>query len=621
MKDLDAFVSTVKQMATAAEEGDREARQHLRDELWSLSKSERIEVANKLEDGKSVSVVRGADNTVVSLTFSPSISQRVFGYFGTRTVHAVEITSPVTENINSSSGSYSQLRQEYERLPLSVRQMLVDKRFVVAIAETMSKAQPDREKESNFNPLFGGKSEPDRFAAQSIASEHRIVLAERSKASDGQYHANAIGPLLREQVGAAVERYMGSGQLSKSEAFRGALLKDLEQMPQEIRNRYHRYIVPAQDGPAALFAIEFALLTRSTNGDLALEREGEIHRYFKQTGAVVRELLGADLSEQQQCLNSLEKDAEMITAPLHLSAADSIEAMARQALSGIAKGQTGDQNSFKPVAATLGKLDYRQRIKLAERLSWILGTSTDNGPGLKIERDVIGSIRSMSFIPVGLGDGQENIQAVEILSPLVENYNASDEFFRRVVAEVERLPPKVSDYLYAHRWVIASAHTMLEGAPDLDRRYEQPPTGLGCLSRDCAAGIELPDERRILIPEHSKSANGKWSSNKSAVEQVVRHEVGHVMDHAFGQISHNQEFVDAYQKDLAGMPQAVRAKVAYQTQDGWKGPEEMFAELFGIILRRDDKVLKDFEGHWLLHYYMRRTEQVIIDKLGDRLKR
>ena len=78
------------------------------------------------------------------------------------------------------------------------------------------------------------------------------------------------------------------------------------------------------------------------------------------------------------------------------------------------------------------------------------------------------------------------------------------------------------------------------------------------------------------------------------------------MDAAFGQISHSKEFVDAYNRDVAEMPQAARDRAEYFLQSGWTGPQEMFAELFGIITRRDDSVLNLFDRDKIVHTYMKR---------------
>lgn len=575
-------------------------------------------VAARLENESGVSIVRDSNQGVRSITFSPTTIERIEGYVTDKPAHAIKITSPVTENVNASPAAYIAARQEYEKLPLATRQLLVDKGFSISIGETMSKALS--RKDGTPDPAFGNVADEDRYAAQFFSKENRIVLAETSKGSDGKYQPNQLASLLREEVGEVVDRSQ-TNRFSAQDSFLKALDNDVSAMPLEIRNRYHRYIVPSQDGPGELFSTEFSLLTRTDNKDFSFSRYNDINRYFKNSENAARALLGSVLPpEQQRRLDQLDKQAAVIPQAQKSVVPGSIDSLAETALKNLALGESGNQDALNQVGRDLWKLDYKSRTELSQRLQWTLGTSVNGGPGVELTKDVIDNVRSMTFYPVESSNPNEKIHPVQIPSPVVENYNSTDAHFKTVQNEAQNLPPKVYNYLQDHNWVIATAHTILEGAPDIDKNSTEP-TDVGCNSNDCAAGIEMDYGKRILIPEYTRTPDGSFFHNVEQVPQTVRHEVGHAMDSAFGRISHSLEFVNAYKQDVAAMPQADREKAEYFLQAGWTGPQEMFAELFGIITRRDDSVLQMFDRDRILHKYMKRTEQVIKEKMGDWLDR
>ena len=378
----------------------------------------------------------------------------------------------MTENVNASPQAYIAARQAYESLPLAARQLLVDKGFSISIGATMSKALA--RKDGTPAAAFGNVTDEDRYAAQFFDKENRIVLAETSKNSDGQYQANQLPSLLREEVGEVVDHSQAT-HLSDQDSFRKALDKDVSAMPLDVRNRYHHYILPSQGGPGELFSTEFSLLTRQDNKDFSFSRYNDIHRYFKNSELAARDLLSSVIdSQQQNRLSQLDNQAALIPPVQKVLVPGSMDSLVEKSLKNIALGEGGNQDAINQVSRDFWPLDFKTRTEVSERLGWALGTSVNDGPGLKVTKDLIDNVRLMTFRPVRSSNPNERLNSVGIQSPVVENYNSSDKHFRTVQEEVMNLPPKVYDYLQNNHWIVATAKTILEGAPDIDKKSNEP---------------------------------------------------------------------------------------------------------------------------------------------------
>ena len=161
----------------------------------------------------------------------------------------------------------------------------------------------------------------------------------------------------------------------------------------------------------------------------------------------------------------------------------------------------------------------------------------------------------------------------------VENRGATPEFQAKMQKEVDQLPAGVRRLLDANGTKIVVGDKISGVYPEL--AGVQPRGWPPGSTWDNADGMYSPSDKTTVITEH-RVDDGKTVKNERA-EGVVKHEVGHAVDHAMGNFSQSDEFKAAYDKDVAALSPADRAKLAYLLQPGNAGKSETFAEVFGAM--------------------------------------
>ncbi len=82
----------------------------------------------------------------------------------------------------------------------------------------------------------------------------------------------------------------------------------------------------------------------------------------------------------------------------------------------------------------------------------------------------------------------------------------------------------------------------------------------------------------VVAVKVARTSEGMVTNNR--VGSATLHELGHAYDKWAGFPSRSEEFMSAYQQDVAKLDATQREKDHYYLQPGRNGPRELFAELF-----------------------------------------
>ncbi|MDZ4832748.1 MAG: LysM peptidoglycan-binding domain-containing protein [Candidatus Melainabacteria bacterium] len=161
----------------------------------------------------------------------------------------------------------------------------------------------------------------------------------------------------------------------------------------------------------------------------------------------------------------------------------------------------------------------------------------------------------------------------------VENRGATPEFHAKMQKEVDQLPAGVRRLLDANQTKIVVGDKVSGVYPEL--AGVQPRGWPPGSTWDNADGLYSPDDKTAVVTER-RVDDGKDVKNERS-EGVMKHEIGHAVDHAMGNFSQNPEFQKEYDKDVAALSPADRRAVQYLLQPGNAGKSETFAEVFGAL--------------------------------------
>jgi hypothetical protein len=188
--------------------------------------------------------------------------------------HAIEVTSPTVENYNAQPGFYDQVKSEYYRLPLNLRQLLVDNKYVIATGHSIIDASPDLAKETS--PEL--KGDYNHAEGLHLSGEKRILVVEKSKLPDDKWVENYEPKLaLRHEIGHAVDHLLGSP--SQTSEFKDAYDKDSAAMSPATKKLIEYYQQKAPYGEMETFAQLFGLLTRAPGEQLSATDAAMLNAY------------------------------------------------------------------------------------------------------------------------------------------------------------------------------------------------------------------------------------------------------------------------------------------------------------------------------------------------------
>lgn len=137
----------------------------------------------------------------------------------------------------------------------------------------------------------------------------------------------------------------------------------------------------------------------------------------------------------------------------------------------------------------------------------------------------------------------------------VHRKSGSPEFTEKMNKAFEELPPHIQKLLEKHGVTVESARKITDAMPEFKgvKPFKDRPgdydSGVGALTSG--------DGKKIVIPEGRINVEtGKWEPMGNR-EPSLRHEVGHALDHILEtgkSFSQSQEFIDAYNRDIAKIP-------------------------------------------------------------------
>jgi tetratricopeptide (TPR) repeat protein len=192
---------------------------------------------------------------------------------------------------------------------------------------------------------------------------------------------------------------------------------------------------------------------------------------------------------------------------------------------------------------------------------------------------------------------QSNSSSTGAYSPINQTLNAAETIHRLVRIEppkgkipavtpafaqrIEQLLATVPTPIL-HFLLASDAHvTLMPSVVEVDYRIQNTtPRGWN----DSASWKDSPALTRgkvVVVSQYRMDdKTGDYTDIMNSDELgVVRHELGHALDHCLNNPSQSESFKHAYFLDAAAVPEEYRSRLAYFLQKSTGGPSETFAEL------------------------------------------
>lgn len=163
----------------------------------------------------------------------------------------------------------------------------------------------------------------------------------------------------------------------------------------------------------------------------------------------------------------------------------------------------------------------------------------------------------------------------------VSHYASDPEFARKIEGALGTIPKHVLAKVAAAGYRVATGQLLSEVLPDTVGEHPRgwPPGSTWDEVEGCAT------EGTIALASHHTSGGGDGELRPNRrMEGVLRHEVGHAVDAAYGNVSRGEAFQKAYQEDVAALGWWGRRRNGYYLQPPPEvGAHEAFAETFGAL--------------------------------------
>lgn len=168
---------------------------------------------------------------------------------------------------------------------------------------------------------------------------------------------------------------------------------------------------------------------------------------------------------------------------------------------------------------------------------------------------------------------------IRTLSPV------SAAFLKQVETARASIPEPVWRGIRRYGWRVRLVRFVTDAAPYL--RGVHPRGWPRNTTWDHTDAAHLPSRRLVVVAEKRRTTKGKVVPGRR-VAGVLRHELGHAFDVAYSgryrYCSSRPSFRKAYWGDVRQMSSSDRATLKYYLQRSPAGPQEAFAEAFGIVL-------------------------------------
>jgi hypothetical protein len=152
-------------------------------------------------------------------------------------------------------------------------------------------------------------------------------------------------------------------------------------------------------------------------------------------------------------------------------------------------------------------------------------------------------------------------------------------FGEKLEAKLAELPAKVRENLHRAGYKIIGASTIADALPGL--KNLTPRGWPADTTFDNSDGTHDNVSRRIIAPMRYQP-NSVWEPVTR--DEVIVHQIGHALDFANGSLSASQDFIAAYNKDMARVANRNDPVIKYLSQRDGVGRQETFATLFGLVL-------------------------------------
>jgi hypothetical protein len=183
------------------------------------------------------------------------------------------------------------------------------------------------------------------------------------------------------------------------------------------------------------------------------------------------------------------------------------------------------------------------------------------------------------------------------ITPVKKITITSAQFDARITSALNRVPERVQEIVSKEGYVIKLGDFVTNIDPSLKGVR---PSGWASGSWDMADGLHNQSAKTVVVTEKmfkTRKTKGGMVIKSVRVEYVLLHEYGHAVDISLATVSHNIDFVKAWELDRVRMgPQNIK-KFSYFTTNVSRGKalKEAFAESFQHALGKDFKA--DYGGY------------------------
>jgi hypothetical protein len=151
---------------------------------------------------------------------------------------------------------------------------------------------------------------------------------------------------------------------------------------------------------------------------------------------------------------------------------------------------------------------------------------------------------------------------------------ASDEFHELAAAVLAALPAGIARQLKACRVSVITTGLTLDAQADLSGRV--PPV-------EPLAGLYDHGRRQVILPERVVDLDGERPA--LIPDGVLRHQLGHALDHCLGNMSQTRRMRGAYQRGAEFAADLdASGELGFYLQNGVEGRREAFAEAVAVAL-------------------------------------
>ena len=154
--------------------------------------------------------------------------------------------------------------------------------------------------------------------------------------------------------------------------------------------------------------------------------------------------------------------------------------------------------------------------------------------------------------------------------------NVSPEFVAAVKEMLVTVPLPILIYFRDHGGSIVVAPAVVENDYRLQNTVPRGWDG----DHDWKNSPALTHGKQVQIGQFRLDPRTGEYVDTTAELGVVRHELGHAVDHCLGYYSSSEEFKHPYLLDVGKVPAEYSGKLDYFLQKAGSGPSETFAELF-----------------------------------------